>query len=321
MTRLLAPDSDSPNAGLRVAARTLALDAFAGELARALGSVDVRCILLKGPSVAAWLYDDGELRGYVDIDVLVQQRDWDGAAAVLSAAGFEPSRAELALPYGRRPHAETWVRGGDGVTVDVHDTVAGIGVAPELAWDVLAVGVEPMTILGSEIDVLGEAARALLVALHAAHHGIEDAQALDDLGRALVRVPDATWREAKALAEQLEATPAFGAGLRLTDAGARLAERLELPSASSVETILRAGSAPELALSLDWLVRTQGVRPRLRLILRKLFPPVSVLRGRSTLARRSGPGLGAAYLLQPFWLSRQAVPAVRAWLAARKRAR
>jgi hypothetical protein len=315
----LATDPDLI-ASLRVAARTLALDAYAGDLSQSLRDGGVRCILLKGPSVAGWLYDADELRSYVDIDLLIARDDWDSAASVLAAASFAPSGAELALPHGRRPHAETWVRGGKGVTVDLHATLPGLGAAPEAAWAVLSSGTETMTIGGAQIEVLSEPARALLIVLHAAHHGIDDAQAMGDLARVLPRVSETTWRDAAALAERLDGIAAFAAGLRLLPDGDRLAERLELPAASSVEAILRASSAPELALSLDWLVRTPGFRARSRLIGRKLVPPVSVLRGRSELARRGTPGLGAAYLLQPFWLSRQAVPALRAWLAARKRA-
>jgi hypothetical protein len=298
----------------------LALDAYAGEISRSLRAEGVRCIVLKGPTVVGWLYDDEQPRSYVDIDLLVSESDRPAAASVLSAEGFAPSGTELALPHGRRPHAETWVRDRDGMTIDLHDTVAGVGVTPSATWDVLAQEAEPMTLAGAQVEVLTKSARALLIALHAAHHGVKDAQTMGDLTRALARIDEATWQEAAELAERLEATAPFAAGLRLTDDGARLAERLALPFTSSVESILRSGSAPELALSFDWLLRTQGTRARAQLVLRRLAPRPSVLRGRSSLARRGVAGLGLAYLLQPLRLSVQSVPALRAWLAARRRA-
>jgi len=103
------------------------------------------------------------------------------------------------------------------------------------------------------------------------------------------------------------------AGLRLLPEGNDLADRLSLPVEGSVETILRGSSAPELALSLDWLAQARGFPARARLILRKLGPPAGVMRGRSQLARRGRPGLAFAYLLQPAWLSWHAIPALRAW--------
>jgi hypothetical protein len=303
------------------AARTLVLDAAAGELASDLQRAELRSILLKGPTLARWLYDDDALRSYVDVDLLVPHDEVDAASKVLSASGFTLSLEEVSLPHGRRPHAETWVRASDGIMVDLHSTLPGLGVAPDAVWTVLAGDTGRMVVGGSEVEVLREPARALLVALHAAHHGVKDAQALDDLSRALDKVPEPTWREAAALAEQLDAVPALAAGLRLSPEGSRLAADLGLPVEASVETILRASSAPELALSLDWLMRAPGLRARARLIARKFAPPPCVMRARSRLARRGRVGFAAAYLVHPFGLAWRAGPALYAWLAARSRSR
>ena len=52
------PDQQIPGG---YAARTLALDGFTGELATEFEREGIRCILLKGPAMARWLYDDDEL--------------------------------------------------------------------------------------------------------------------------------------------------------------------------------------------------------------------------------------------------------------------
>ncbi|MBA3841362.1 MAG: nucleotidyltransferase family protein [Actinobacteria bacterium] len=316
----MAPDFDPSTARLQIAARTLALDAGAVSLAAALERAGIGSILLKGPSVARFLYGNGD-RSYVDIDLLVSEADLSSAERVIGSAGFEPSGSELALPYGRRPHAATWIRTRDGVTVDLHTTLPGVASPAAATWTLLAATTEPMTVGTGAVRVLTEPARAMHVALHAAHHGIKDGQAIGDLARAVAQLPEPTWCQALELAEKLDAVAAFGAGLRLTSDGARIADDLDLPLAQSVEAILRADSAPELALSLDWLIQTRGLRARTRLVGRKLVPPASVLRGRSSLARRGAPGLGAAYLMQPLLLASRALPAVRAWRAARRRAR
>jgi hypothetical protein len=213
------------------------------------------------------------------------------------------------------------VRRGNGLSVDLHSTLPGLGVAPDMVWPVLAADTATMIVGGTDVEVLGDPARALLVALHAAHHGVKDAQALEDLARALEQVPEETWEEAAALAERLEATPAFSAGLRLFPPGSEVATRLELPLADSVETVLRASSAPELALSLDWLVNAPGVRTRARLVGRKLAPPAGVMKARSQLARRGPVGLAAAYVVNPVQLTWRAAPALRAWIRASRQAR
>jgi hypothetical protein len=316
------PPAEEPTSGdarLLSAARTLALDVVAGELARSFERAGIRCILLKGPAMARWLYDDESYRAYVDIDFLVPRTDLGAATKLLSQAGFELSLLESALPHGRRPHAGTWIRPGDGANVDLHDTLPGIGVSPGEVWGALEQDTERLVVGRAELDVLAEPARALLVVLHAAHHGVKDEQALTDLSHALVRLSESTWREASALASRLDAVPAFVSGLNLAPDGSLLAAALELPDASTVETRLRASSAPELALSFDWLVRAPSFRVRTRLVWRRLAPPAGVMKARSSLARRGSVGLVAAYVLNPVRLAWQAAPALRAWLSAQRR--
>jgi hypothetical protein len=300
------------------AARILALDGLAGELAGGLEGAGVRCILLKGPAIGRWLYADDLLRTYVDIDFLVSPAELGAATELLAKAGFELSLREVALPHGRRPHAGVWVRTGDRASVDLHDTLPGLGVPPEAAWAELEKTTDKMVVGRAEIPVLAEPARALLVALHAAHHGVKDEQALADLARALDRLPESTWRASAAVAERLDAISAFAAGLRLLPEGSGLAATLALPEETTTELRLRAGSAPELALSFDWLVRAPTFRARARLVARKLAPPVGVMRSRSELARRGSVGLAAAYAVNPVALAWRGIPALRVWFSARR---
>ena len=122
------------------------------------------------------------------------------------------------------------------------------------------------------------------------------------------------------MADRLDAVPAFAVGLRLLPEGARVADTLELPDESTTELRLRASSAPELALSLDWLVQAPTFRARARLVWRRLAPPPGVMRARSNLARRGPLGLAAAYAVNPVMLCWHGIPALRAWLGARRQA-
>ncbi len=300
-----APGDGSEAAERRLlpTARTLALDSFAAEVGEAFEAAGVRYVLLKGPTVAQWLYRPDEVRGYLDVDVLGHPADLDRARGVLATKGLELSFLEAALPHGRRPHAEAWVNPQSGLSVDLHETLPGVAVDPSAAWLILTERKDLIEVAGLPLTQLAEPARTLVVALHAAHHGVDDEQALADLARALDRVERPTWRLAADLADRLRAAAAFAAGLRLLASGRELADALELPTTRSIETILRAGSAPELSLSLDWLVQTRGFRPRAVLILRKLAPPHEVLMARSRLAQRGRWGLALAYAIQPLHLA------------------
>ena len=149
------PERQSADTRRLTAARTLALDGFTGELATEFQRDGIRCILLKGPALARWLYDDDELlRGYVDIDLLISPADLGAATTLLADAGFELSLREVALPDGRRPHAGTWVRAADGVNVDLHDTLPGLSVPPEAVWAELAQTTETLVVGRAEVAVL-----------------------------------------------------------------------------------------------------------------------------------------------------------------------
>ena len=303
---------------LRSVAQSLAVDVATGEVVAALREAGIRSVVLRGPALARQVYAAGELRPYVDVDLLVAPGEEEAANAVLSRLGFAlvASDAELA---GHRPvHAHEWLR--DGVAVDLHRTLSGVGAAPAELWAAIAAESEVEVVGGIEVKVPSPAAVALQLGLHAAHHGPRRGKSLRDLDLALERLPVDTWAAAATLAGRLDAVPALASGLRLTPAGAELAERLGLPSRRPADVALRAVSPPPLALGLEWLLRTRGFRAKASLVGRTLAPSPGALRSWRPLARKRPLGIAAAYLSHPFWLARHAVPSLIALRRARKEA-
>jgi hypothetical protein len=300
------------------AIRTIAVDLAAARVARALRAAGVPCILLKGPALAALLYEPGELRPYVDVDLLVAPSDEPPAGEVLRGLGYQPLVTDEALAGHRRLHAHEWCCAGDP-SVDLHRTLPGAAAEPAAVVALLATQTSPIEVAGEELETLAAPALLVHVALHAAHHGPQAPKALDEVERAVVRLRFDTWLQAAALAERLDALPAFAAGLRLAPAGGALAERLSLPRASPVDIALKAGGAPPLAVGLDWLLRTPGSRAKLALVARTALPSPGALRLWRPLARRGSAGLAAAYASHPFWLARHAVPSALAVRRARRR--
>ena len=314
---------EGPSRSLEGVVATMLLDAAAAEVTLALRRNAIPSRLLKGAAIGAWLYDGAE-RTYVDVDLLVSPRDLERVEAVFRQLGFSP--ADGAPARGDRPrHARVWDRAADGSVIDLHTTLAGVGVDPQQAWDVLAARVASTAIEGETVEILDEPGRALHVVLHAAQHGARSPQALADLERALGRVPLETWRESEALARRLDALPAFVAGLGLTTEGEAIARRLELDRVSSVETELRVGVTREdtlgSALGFEWLAGARGVRERAAFVASRLAPSPERMRRRSALARRGYAGLVAAYVLRLGRLAPHAVAGFVAWRRARRAAR
>ena len=288
----------------------LTLDVVAGEIVAALRADGIPSILLKGPAIATWLYQPGEERAYGDVDLLVPRGDLRRARARLEAVGF--AYLNLDVGTGRDSHHDRLLR--DGIRVELHRTLVGVGVDADALWRTLAAHTEPMMAGNQSVDVLTPPARALVVALHAAQHGAHGAP-LRDLERALERVPAATWEAAIALAAVVDALPEFATGLRLCPPGAALAAERRLPEPRDVFTRLRAAAAHPAAASFE-VLRTSGWRGRLEFLARTLTLPPDAMRARHPLARRGRVSLAAAYLLRPIWLLARAPPAFRACLRA-----
>jgi len=306
-------------ADLLAVGAALHADAVAVEAAAALTVAGIAPVLLRGRVIAHHLYDPDEIRSYADADLLIPERKREAAEATLRATGYV-HLAVLGQGSEDRPRwSSTWVRTRDGGEVDLHWTLAGVRAAADRTWAVLTAEAQPLA--PGEIQGLNARATALVVALHAAHHGVAATRPLEDLRRAVARFPRDVWIGAHELATKLEALDAMSAGLRLVQRGAELAEALGLPRVGQVETILRAESAPPTALGFEWLSQTPGLRRKTILLAGKIVPGREFMRAWFPAAQRSRLALVLAYVWRPLWLIWHSRRGIRAWLHARARAR
>jgi hypothetical protein len=289
-------------ATVRAAARGLAADVVAGEVLAALAERRISSMVLRGPAFQRWLCSPDEVRTYNDVDLLVCPADQARAEPVLRRLGFRPLVEESELRGHRPLHATEWVR-AEGISVDVHETVSGADAPPEVVWDALRAHTAALEVGGVETKIPDAAGVALLVALHAAHHGVGFERCRADLRRALDRLPEQTWQEAARLAARIDATAAFVAGLSVEPPGNDMAARLGLPAATPVDVRLRASSPPPLALGLEWLGRTPGARAKAGLMVRTAFPTPGAMRAWRSRARHGRRGLAVSYVTHPFWLA------------------
>ena len=251
---------------LLAGARALTLDRAAGEAISAWGGEGIDAILLKGVSVAEWLYR-GELRSYCDADLLVDPARICDAAEVLDRLGFVPAERHVSL------HAHPWTRPTDGAQIDLHRTLYGAERTPAQVWSALRRHVQPYGAGRAGLPTLDIPARAMLVALHAAQHP-GSAQAGEDLARAVRICGGADWLRAEAIADEVGALATMGRGLRLNPAGRRLAVRL--PRVTAAQLVERE-RAP-LAIGLARLRSVRGWRAKLAVAVRAALPSPARLR-------------------------------------------
>lgn len=302
------------------AIRILHLDVITAQAVRAFREAGIGSILLKGPALARWLYDDEAERFYVDVDLLVRPQAAAEAERLLASLGLRRAGLEL-IPNDWPRHAVVY-RTDDGATVDLHHTLVGVGVDGDRLWEELSARTEQIRVGGETVDVLEPPARALVVVLHAAKDGGRVAKARIDAERCVARLESRLWPGVAELARRVRAEPALAAGLRSVPAGADLAHRLGLPNEVPVEVAIRSTgkSVPPLATGIDWLLTSQGVGGKLKLVIRKMFPPADYLREWKPLARRGTWGLALAYVWRPLWVAAHVVPALAAVIRAHRAA-
>jgi Uncharacterised nucleotidyltransferase len=302
-------------------ARQISLDVAAAEAVTTLRRAGIRPILLKGASVSRWLYEGRKWeRAYGDVDLLVAPECLDAAGQVLTQLGYVnrsfPDRAIAPLI-----HAYHWQRTGPRpADIDLHRRLFLVRTDDTLAWQILVQYTDTIELAGVEVDVLSATARTLLVALHAAWHGLEMPGPMRDLDRAIEVVDLETWSAAARLAVRLSAAEGFVAGLRMTPDGALIVARLGLSVKTSAELHLRAESADPASLALLRLLTESSWRQRITMLAGEVVPPPDAVRDWRPLARRGRRGLIAAYLWRGLWLIWRLPWAARAVARARRSA-
>ena len=298
------------------AMRALAADQIGAQACAALGAAGVRTILLKGASLAATLYDDGEARGYDDCDLLVAPGQMAEAERVLRGLGFERPHAAVALTDVE--HGTHWRRPGERFSLDLHWTVAGAEADPEVVFAALSRRATRFDLAGTEAHALDPSGVALTAALHAAQHGTARLRGIRDLQRAIERLDATAWQHACRLAAEIGATNALAAGLRLVPEGSACADRLGLPARATVSVAAQMDSAPPTTRGWYLFANTRGLLPRLRFLALKLFPHPEFMRARIPLARRGPAGMALAYARRALTLPVIAPRGLVAFLAARR---
>jgi hypothetical protein len=163
------------------------------------------------------------------------------------------------------------------------------------------------------LNVLSTPARALQVALHAAQH-TEVRQPREDLIRALERTPDELWRQAAELADRLWALNAMADGLRLTDSGRELLQRLPLVHAAA---IAEQADAP-FAIGLARLSIADSPRARLAVLAAAILPSREELIAKEAAAPEHGIALLVLYVRHVLHLVAGIPRTVRAMRRARR---
>jgi len=290
---------------IAVATRTLAIDQVTAQVVSALSQADIPVIVLKGPSIARWLYPSGG-RSYCDTDLLVRVGDRAAAQDVLRSLGFAAANEGFDALEWSEMNATEFVRpAGPGArppaSIDLHYNAIRVPASPDDVWDTLTADLDTLIVGGAEVAVLGRASLALHLVVHAVQHAFEF-HTDEDLRRAIAVFSFEDWAEAARRARALGVADSLGLGLRRHPEGADIADRLGLPLALAPDSPFRWGvdAAPRGVVTLDRAWSALTGREKARRIRLAVVPSPAKVRyvSRSRDARHGS--LPVAYLR--WWL-------------------
>jgi Uncharacterised nucleotidyltransferase len=154
----------------------------------------VRAIPFKGPVLAVQLYGDPAARYYEDLDILVHERQFDQALALLHARRYGPS------PELRRSPLRRWLRlegqchlVRDAVRVELHFALGSFGFPVPLDFDALWSRLESVRLGGRIVRTMAREDLALYLAAHGAKHAWERVEWIVDFAQLVRTWPDLDW--------------------------------------------------------------------------------------------------------------------------------
>lgn len=172
--------------------RSLGLTA---ELVRVLGSLEeagLRALPYKGPTLAALAYGDLSDRYFLDLDILIDRHDLEGASGALRTLGYAPqfelTRRDLAL-YLRTQSDLTFVSNDRDAVVELQWGIAPPYFSFSMAFDALWSRRQEVELAGRSVPTVGPEDLLLMLCVHASKHLWERLAWVSDVAHVLARLP------------------------------------------------------------------------------------------------------------------------------------
>jgi Uncharacterised nucleotidyltransferase len=300
-------------------------DRITAEVVSAMDAAGIPNLVLKGPSIANWLYPSGG-RTYADTDLLVPSKEFGRASQVLVSLGFS-EKFEGVRPIERLllPTEETgFVRRVASNSaplgkVDLHHNLPHLPTPEGSLWEAFRTESSPIEVNGVEVRTLGRTALTLHIVLHAAQHGFKF-HTDEDLRRVIEVLSIDEWRPVADLAEQLGIADILGYGLRRHQDGAQIADLLGLPNISEAESPYWRASSPRGSERLTEFLATSNWWTRIKWIGQTLVPSPTWVRHKCHLPNARGVALLRGYGRLWWGIATTSVPTVRYVIAGRHRA-
>lgn len=201
------------------ALRGLQLTAALVSVVKELDRRGIDALPVKGPTLAALVYQDLSLRLYEDLDVLVHRRDVNAATRLLAELGFNPTKTfddsrDSLIP---ETHHAAFFNGSTGVPLELHWSLSHKTIARDSLEDLWWTQRQDVDLGGTTIRTLESELLVLYLCMHGAKHSWARIGWLCDLHWTLRRFDTIDWNVVWKIARDSGALRMVTTGLLLVE--------------------------------------------------------------------------------------------------------
>lgn len=169
------------------------------QLLRQFDAQNIQALPLKGPVVAVSIYKDLSRRQFADLDILVRERDFFKARAILITRGYQnatpPSPLQKIAPLISRRKDQIFMSADGKVRVELHWRLTGRHFAFPVKMTLLWEHLDKVKVAGCAINSLPSAELLLYLCMHGSRHGWERLQWICDIAEFIRLHPQIDWEE------------------------------------------------------------------------------------------------------------------------------
>jgi hypothetical protein len=196
---------------------TLSMTAELFRILDAFGQAGLETILVKGPIVSLLAYGDPAVRSYVDLDLLVRDREILPASRILVALGFEADVAGAAILAGKIPGEYLFKRAGAQQIVELHTEKTFRYYPRPMRMQDLFTRRRHVSLEGREVPALCLEDELVLNCIHGAKHFWERLMWPADIAAIVAHHPEIAWERVRQAARDVGAERMVHVGLLLAE--------------------------------------------------------------------------------------------------------
>jgi Uncharacterised nucleotidyltransferase len=235
---------------------SLGMTAELFRILQAFSAARIEAALVKGPITSLLAYDDPAARTYMDLDLLIRQRDSHNAWRCMLALGFRADIPESAMRADKIPGEYLFQKSPNNCAVELHTEHTFRYYPKPMRIEELFARKRTMLLDGREIPALSLEDELVLDCIHGAKHFWERLMWVSDIAAIVAKHPEIRWHKARQAAAEVGATRILHVGVQVgamlfaMDLQAALAQEIQSDSASNslcrqiLGWLPHAGTAP-----------------------------------------------------------------------------